>query len=141
MKKRLVMKIMGVIWGAHGCALLFLMLFAFLTVNADNNVELPSYFGLAAIAFGSTVCGMLSRRADIGVAGALIAGLFYSASLSAVSFLMGGESEYSVLVRLGIFITAALVSPLIALVPKKNAKRGYSLKQKRSAVNKYIENR
>ena len=40
-----------------------------------------------------------------------------------------------------ILLSAALVSPLVSLIPQKSQRKSFSASKRRNAVNKYIESR
>lgn len=140
MKKGIVARIALSVLGAHGAAFALLLVCALWAADLDNTEKVTVWLGFLALGIGFAVCGLLSRKMGIGIAGALVSGLFYAASLSAVSLIFGAGGEgMSLGMRLGIFFVGALLSALIALVPSKKSGRSHSMKKKRSAVSKYME--
>ena len=141
MKKGFAVKIAVAVVCSHLIAAAVMVILSVFGSNLNSTQKLPTYFAFAALGIGAVVCGLISRKTGVGIAGALASGLLFSSVPALVSFFLGGESAYSVWMRLGVLLTAALVSPLVSLIPRKSQKKSFSASKRRDAVNKYIARR
>ena len=141
MKKGFAVRIALAVVCSHLIAAAVMALLSAIGSNLNSTEKLPTYFAFAAMGIGAIVCGLISRKTGVGIAGALVSGLLFAALPALVSFCFGGESSYSVWMRLGVLLSAALVSPLVSLIPQKSQRKSFSASKRRNAVNKYIESR
>ncbi len=142
MNKSLISKILFSSLGGHAAAILFLALSSAVLMNFRSTEGIPLYFGFIGIGIGTLVCALLARKNGIGLGGAFVSGLLYSAVLALLSLIAGKESEISIGARLGVFLMAAIIIGLVSLIPASSNKNTRSaVKKRRSALSKYMDKR
>ena len=118
-------------------ALLFLMISAAACASADEPDRMSGFLGIAAIAAGALVCGLVSRIVKSKAAG-FVSGALYVLPLICASFILGGKDALPAGIRLVIFAAAAMIAGVISALPSGRMKRN-GIAGSRNAVNRYFE--
>jgi|GEM_PF-2532818 len=139
MNKKTVKRALLSLISGYAAAMLFLLVCAAVTSGWNDPSKYAIYIGVAAILIGSLACGIASRVGEGGAGLSLAVGGVYAGILFILSLILGKQSEISLGVRAVIFLAAAVICGLTALLPaKRKVKR--SSGGKRDEINKYIEN-